>query len=388
MQSTKGISLVRYVLSLYCTKINSSLLLVYLIYKHVLEMNRREKYGEKMLNFFSIRSIPKDLHKSIVANHLPDLKYSNEHQIIVPTIFFESLYQENFFFRDGMSLWITAKILKSEDSVSKDISILKDCLRKEFHMNTMMNKTNMKYAKSSNFMEVERIVQIVPSDKLGDKTVLMSNIELFNLNIALSNKYFKKKDVFIKFLPIKHVSLAPSFAKKAIIEMIRIPMHVGTDLTDTLLKIYFETPKFLHTGDCFEVQLSEKYTRNLHFKYLNVVKHIKRLYFRCKIVESEDTCAKGYFVVQGETELVQEANINSFLPQIDTCCIKSQQKLLKSVETVDELFYNNCPFGFDKYLEEIKFAIEPFLLDKKSNNFSLSYISYSITFSNFIYFFR
>ncbi|XP_077284635.1 peroxisomal biogenesis factor 6 [Arctopsyche grandis] len=313
---------------------------------------------------FVVKCIPQELHRSVVLKNLKEVKYNTEHQIIVPITFFDVLYEENIFYRDENSLWVTAIVTKHEKKkFNTDISIVKNFIRKEFGCKKSIDKAE--YGKSKDFVEVERVVQIIPFEKLNESEVCVTHVELFNLNTTVSDIQSRNENLYLRFLPIKHMMLAPSFAQRIVLEMVRIPMYIGTDLIDTMVGVYFETPKYLHTGDYFEIDLVEKFTRHLHFKYLNLVKYIKKLRFKCKMIGSDENSTKGYFVVRGETELLQDGNINSFIPRINSVCIKSHDSVLNSVDCIDELFYGNCPFGLDSYLNKLKIAVEPFLINKK-----------------------
>lgn len=144
-----------------------------------------------------------------------------------------------------------------------------------------------------------------------------------------------------------------NFAKEAKVSMISNPYEITDNLTSILLENYFSEPRFLRKNDIFGIDVKEHVLDQmyLHINYL-----IPIIYFKVNtIVIKDKTCTNGCYILHGETTLIQEPNVHSYLPGKCSYYDASKEKLI-------ELY----PSGVAASLEHLERCILPFI--KYGNN--------------------
>lgn len=375
----------RFVLKIIYPHFSFDGFIIYLVLQFFVERDFKKKHREQSFRGYKFKVIPEELHNEIVKDSCRCTTfYDYQHQVIVPEDLFEKLYTTNILYRDGKSLWISLGVPDVErmfsDILKKqyDFKNLKNymAINSTSNLSVIKNSSAFKIANSFNMDNItqERIVQIVPhleSSSASDHVFLTEN-HLFNIKNNLGTKYLSGDDFRLKFAPIKSRNWAPSIASQIVVQMVNSSQYFGTDLMDELLSNYFKTPKFLHQNDYFGISVTEEFTGHLHMKYFSVLKHFHKIYFKCvqlkprKVdhpVKNLKSVNVGYFIIRGETELRQEQNFNSFIPQRRFLSISAERGFHGTKNL--RRFIQSCPFGLTKYLEEILLSIEPFVLGRK-----------------------
>lgn len=362
--------------------------LIYLVLQYFVERDFKKKHKEQSFCGYKFKVIPEELHHAKVNVSCHNAAFcDSEHRVIVPEYLFRKLYPTDIFYRDGNSLWISLGV----PDVKRKFS---DIFKKQYDLNNLKNYMAINSAsnlpvirKSSSFKMTdsfnmdnvfqERIVQIVPhsesSSEFSDHVLLTEN-HLFNIKNNLGTKYLSEDEFRLKFAPIKSRNLAPTIAIQIVVQMVNSSQYLGTDLVDELLSNYFKTPKFLHQNDYFGISATEEFTGHLHMKYFSVLKHFHKIYFKCVQLKPRQvgypvnikSVNVGYFVIKGETELRQDQNFNSFIPQRRFLSISAEKgKGFQETRSLERLFIRSCPFGLTKYLDEILISIKPFVHNRK-----------------------
>lgn len=129
------------------------------------------------------------------------------------------------------------------------------------------------------------------------------------------------------------------------------PHDCPGDLMNSLLQNYFTTPKYLRLNDIFRVNVKEYMPET---KYCTADAKINILYFKVNNMktEGEHVDRKGSFVIYGQTTLLQETNVNSYVPCKCLCDISFDM-----VEPCDNLW----PPVLREQLEQLASCITPFL---------------------------
>lgn len=151
-------------------------------------------------------------------------------------------------------------------------------------------------------------------------------------------------------------------AKKAAVSLVTSTHNYSDHLTRILLETYFATPRFLRTNDIFCTNVKEFAPE---FFYTNECPNLTRLYFKVNLVD--DKFCPGKYILKGETELVQQNNVRSYVPK---------QTLHETTKVEFEFAKNykdNCPPGLHTSLLELEKCVAPFLQKGKKSEKKLMF---------------
>ncbi|XP_076391593.1 peroxisomal biogenesis factor 6 isoform X2 [Megachile rotundata] len=165
-------------------------------------------------------------------------------------------------------------------------------------------------------------------------------------------------------LPIKQSVI--NFAEEAKVSMISNPHEITDDLINILLENYFSEPRFLRKNDIFSIDvkghvLDQMY---LHINSLTSVVHFKVN----TIIINRTECTTSCYILRGETTLVQEPNVHSYLPRKHSYYDQLKETLIElypSSIAVPLEHLERCILPFIKY--EIQLSIKPVFLVKGSH---------------------
>ncbi|XP_076549075.1 peroxisomal biogenesis factor 6 isoform X1 [Osmia lignaria lignaria] len=199
---------------------------------------------------------------------------------------------------------------------------------------------------------------IIPSNDTYANKIFASEIMKRNIENTLHCNIEK---CFL--LPIKENTI--NFAKEAKVSMISNPYEITDNLTSILLENYFSEPRFLRENDIFGIDVKEHISDQmyLHINYLMSI-----IYFKVNTIVTKDkTCTKGCYILHGETTLIQEPNVHSYLPEKSSYYDESKEKLIElypSGVAAPLEHLERCILPFIKY--EIQLPIKPVFLVKGS----------------------
>ena len=186
-------------------------------------------------------------------------------------------------------------------------------------------------------------VLVIPLNDTDTNEIWVSEVMRHNIESALHC------DVTACFLlPIKDNTV--KFAAEAKISMISNPYDTTNDMISTLLENYFSEPRLLRKTDIFGIDVKECVSDQV---YLHSNSSVSVIYFKVntiKVNNKDCTSSVSAYILHGETTLIQEANIRSYIPR----------KHLYLDGTAEELI-EPYPPSFAAPLEHLERCILPFI---------------------------
>lgn len=197
---------------------------------------------------------------------------------------------------------------------------------------------------------VSVLVQVLaaPANTPMESNCLFVNENCYH-NCVTKYKLDDSNSIMVQLQDIQTAQHAPQLAKKATVFIINQPHEIPNDVMDEILACYFETPHILYRNYTYEIVLNKELLgTNYYAKHMPILGRLRKIYFRCVLLETEDNpfeiCA---VVVKTLTTLQQSASINMAIPRQllhDTCSGLSP-----------------CPGGLNRYFESLKSSILPFM---------------------------
>ncbi|XP_063233830.1 peroxisomal ATPase PEX6 [Bacillus rossius redtenbacheri] len=150
------------------------------------------------------------------------------------------------------------------------------------------------------------------------------------------------------------------FASKAVLGLIRPTRSLENGLIDSSLELFFKSPRYLCPGDVFSVPV-EKYASGycgvdaLHFK----VVELDGPNYSEVSAGGDVTVVVGYYVLKGQTAIVQASDQNEFLPARTGVFAPGPSPV--SGENYRGSVLPACPPGPDSAQAELASLLRPFL---------------------------
>lgn len=204
------------------------------------------------------------------------------------------------------------------------------------------------------------IIPKIQKDNIDTNNIFVSETMKYNIENALHctiNNCFllPTKDNAIKFATVVKVS------------MISNPYESTDNLIRILLKNYFSEPRFLKKNDLFGINVKE-YMLDQMYLYINPLMSI--IYFKVNsIIINDKNCTVNdtSYILFGETTVIQEPNIHTYLPQKHFDYNQIEKKHIESypssLATLLE-HLEHCILPFIKH--DIQLSINPIFLIKGS----------------------
>lgn len=150
--------------------------------------------------------------------------------------------------------------------------------------------------------------------------------------------------------PVQDESVSCAIEMK--ISLISNPHECTDDLMNSLLHNFFIFPRYLRLHDIFGIDV-KKYVPEANYGTSD--SKLKTLYFRVNSLKTDDQKKKicdGCFVIYGKTTLIQESNLNSYIPKKCLCDIPLN---------TEKQFSSSWPPAFKEPLQQLQTCIAPFL---------------------------
>lgn len=187
------------------------------------------------------------------------------------------------------------------------------------------------------------VVMVVPYLLCAPNCLYISNTLKHNTGLDLNKTEFKLT---------KPVTGKPNFAQEIELAQIVGPVDVSTSVIDEAIKNYFTLPKLVCSGDIVKIHI--KYFVPTVFYTNSKLSRVECLYFKCKkVMYNNIEAIEGCFCVIGKTSIRQAANLQSFLPKVDTISPQVTDNGLLQVPI--------CPYGLHQYYKILKRAVKPFI---------------------------
>lgn len=176
-------------------------------------------------------------------------------------------------------------------------------------------------------------------------------------NWCTKNKIRDQKPLLVNLQKKNAEQNLPRLASQATVFLIKNPYELPLDVTDEIITMFFSTPRTLYRNHTYEISLDENQIGTaLYSQYFYIISQLKKLYFRCVHLGSEDYQFENVAVVmKGVTTLHQSTSINYPI---------SRQFL------DDHSFVSACPWGLIRYFNYLKSCILPFIGNSFANAIS------------------
>lgn len=204
------------------------------------------------------------------------------------------------------------------------------------------------------------LLRVIGMSCIESSTAHVSYVTFHNLDRTFHIRDIIFLTSFENFAPHNLTQFKPHFASRAVISLVKTTIEIEESVLDKSLSRYFETAKYLCKGDLFTIDAvhfvpeilykSEYYNCNkLHFAVCNIVG---------PNYELNKDINLGYYVLKGETTLIQSKNCQSYLPpihQMINCNFNSfvENKYLSYLISMS-------PSSLCKYSDELSRCIKPF----------------------------
>ncbi|XP_043663491.1 peroxisome assembly factor 2 [Vespula pensylvanica] len=195
---------------------------------------------------------------------------------------------------------------------------------------------------------------VIPFEDTEQNAIYVSETMRYNLEIV-----FHCIDLDDKLFLIPATDNIVNFATEVKVSLIFNPYDSPINLTDALLKNYFSEPRFLRWNDVFSIDVKEYANDRIY----TVAQIATTLYFKVIVQKlNGNLTSKGCFIVQGETALIQENNIHSYLPCKKSYLLPEELILRLTCKNSDNNYYvKSYPPVLVEFSNSLKDCIKPFM---------------------------
>lgn len=190
------------------------------------------------------------------------------------------------------------------------------------------------------------LVPFVAVEKCQKNCIFVS--ETLYHHWCLKNKIRDTQPLFVNLKNMTNKQNLPKLASRATVFLIKNPYEIPLDVTDEIISNFFATPRLLYRNHTYEIFLDEQQVGTaLYSQYFHIFMPLKKVYFRCIHLESNECQFENFAVVaKGATTLHQSTSINFPVPR----------------QYLDDYsFVNVCPWGLMRYFNYLKSCIVPFI---------------------------
>ncbi|KAK2582112.1 hypothetical protein KPH14_004484 [Odynerus spinipes] len=200
-------------------------------------------------------------------------------------------------------------------------------------------------------------VLVVPFKNTVQNVIYISETMRYNLENLFHRTELDDK---LFLMPVSDNII--NFATEVKVSLISNPYDCSTSLIDELLQNYFAEPRFLRWNDIFSIDVKE-YAQD-HTYCITPIP--STMYFKT-ISQKHDNSGncvnnRSSFIVQGETTLIQESNIHSYIPCKASYLLPEQLLLLLADKDSDyNYFLEIYPSSLVASSSSLKDCILPFI---------------------------
>ncbi|XP_031782513.1 peroxisome assembly factor 2 [Nasonia vitripennis] len=190
-------------------------------------------------------------------------------------------------------------------------------------------------------------VAVLFTDDVLENNVYISASMKLNISKRLGFENLEEPLIFL--YPVQDESV--SYATEIKISLISNPYDCTDDLISNLLHNFFIFPRYLRLYDIFGIDV-KKYVPEVNYNTADC--KMETLYFSVNSlkIDDEKKIIDGSFVIYGKTTLIQEANLNSYVPKKCMCDIPLD---------TEKQFLSSWPPVLKEPLQQLHACIAPFL---------------------------
>lgn len=238
-----------------------------------------------------------------------------------------------------VNLTVTEITKRNSKKVTETEKVLTNILEKSSSSNNLpSNKTKM-----------TALYQVFPLSGIPINKIFIKENSYYNfIDKYKLNGDRELKELFVNMSMLSSSQKLPQISSKANIFLINPPYDVSTSFIDEVLSEYFKRPQLLYRNHTYVVDLTETRIGNFLFcENFHIISKLKTIHFKCVHLESSGNPFDMFgIVMKNLTNLHQMTSINYPKPR----------------QLLNELFYvTNYPFGLEKYFQELKSTVLPFV---------------------------
>ncbi|XP_072929806.1 peroxisomal ATPase PEX6 [Epargyreus clarus] len=351
--------LVKFCLKIVYPKFNYYAFLVFLAIKYRYNYNKGLLYRRNM-KLFEIKTVPKDILRHLAKDLSEDnLTVLLDKCIIVPKKYVIEMTVDNLFYVDNGVLWVVLKLAASTKRKleERDRNENKDSLKYNLTFVTEELHRRLWHSEATKSYESARIVPIVGSSLVEDDTCVTTENEFQNIVSSFGLNMYES--VQVSFHPVPSFDYSPKIASLAEVNLIVNDYDLSNDFLKEVLSNHFELPKLVSTNDIISIDLDPKITAKYHYKYLDLVESVGKLFFKCRklssdsVIGKQDKIIQAFYIVKGVTQLSLGENVHEIKPKNEYFKLPDSDEHLRIIQL--------CPTGLREKFNEIQETISPFL---------------------------
>ncbi|XP_048486153.1 peroxisome assembly factor 2 [Plutella xylostella] len=360
---SKLLWVVKFCLRIVYPKLNYQSFLVYLAIKYRKHYNKRAKH-RKVMETYKVKTISAPVQRLFAKRYSDDNASVISHKcLIISRNQYIQLATENLFYLDNGVLWVTLKL--SPNNVTKQKQKHEEVNKKKlmkYNLNFITSEVHKKLWANMNSGSYNncRVMPIIGSNCIEEDVVATSEIEHHNMFASLGLNTTNDQDIEISVHPVMSLDYAPKIAAMAEVSLIVNEYDLSNDFIKEVLNNYFEVPKLLHNNDIFSIDLTPETTAKFHYKYLDLMDSVGRLYLKCVKLNGDSDQLQNvgkidqpFFIVKGVTQLTLGETVHSLKPRDEYYrfpeCSDSQTNI------------STCPTGLRNIFTDMQETITPFL---------------------------
>lgn len=348
-------------------KFNFYTFMIFLLIKYRIWLEKKSR-GVRDMEPFEVKSFPPHLIHNLIKNNLEEnfILLKNKCVVISKEQYIQ-LAVENLFYWDNGVLWLALKLSPEfKNKYKRKVnSRKKDDTRFKFDFVTSEIQKKLWNANKLTDLEHVRIVPVIGSNLVLKNVVLMTENEFHNITSAFGLRNIESCEIILNAIP--SFACSPKIAATAEVSLVINEHDLANTFTKEVLSNYFETPKLVCLNDIFSIELHPKITAKYHYKYLDLVESIGKLYFKCSKVTSEieqlhplskkSEIVQPFFIIKGVTQLTLGESIHVMKPRD------------QFFESRHSTCLQQCPSGLKEKFYQIQETLNPFLNGQISKSY-------------------
>ncbi|XP_055855099.1 peroxisomal ATPase PEX6 isoform X3 [Episyrphus balteatus] len=193
------------------------------------------------------------------------------------------------------------------------------------------------------------VTQLVPVQNCSDGCLYVQE----NFYSNLMDRFRYNQGFWVELEPFSDSQQIPSIATKVHIYMLNNPYELPPEIVDTILGNYFNTPRILHRGHTYRVEVNAKLLgTSVLATFYHIFAYLKYIHFRCVHLELKGSEFEMQAIVaRNFTNLMQIPHTHHFLPR----------QILDNVAIVE-----NYPSGLRDAYSLLRSSIDAFLPKKSA----------------------
>lgn len=275
----------------------------------------------------------------------------SSHYIFVPEILFDQVI------KNEQLNWVNLVYVNNNNNNNHHRKIVKN----NFVTNHQTEPADNILSSIFNLNEPSLLVPMHICRKSIKKNCILVSEEFYNnsINVLRLNS---NQPIFVELQPIHTKQTLPKLATKATISILDTPHELANDFVDTILSIYFQSPKILYLNHTYTILLSKSFIgHKLYAKHFDIVTKLEKLYFQCIDFETAASTTINDNISSSTEKFTIVAK------QLTNLHLTSCKHFSIPCERLHLISHRN-------YFNKLKESLLPFLMQTRNANFSSKHI--------------